>query len=297
MAGKLIALGFAALAFAAATPAVLSGGAAQAVAARGEHGYGAHPRQRLDYHPANGSRRAPVILFVHGGGWTAGDKAAGGAQKPLHFTARGFAYASVNYRLVPDATVEDQAADIAAAIAWLRGNARRLAIDPGRIVLMGHSSGAHLAALVASDPRYLRAAGVPFDSVRAAILLDGAGYDVAAVMKHVGAVITRHYEPAFGPEPARRRRLSPIAHAGAPNVPAWLFLYDYNRIDAGAEAEALARPLRAAGTTAIVTGVMDTTHNEIVAELGFAGDFATQAVDDFLAAEVATPGGSPARRR
>lgn len=280
-----IALGLVALALAAAIALLLPAGGRSA-AVEGEYGYGAHPRHRIDFHPATGTRRAPVILFVHGGGWSAGDKQGGGRQKPPHFTARGFAYASLNYRLVPDATVEEQAADIAAAVAWLRRDARRLGIDPDRVVLMGHSSGAHLAALVASDRRYLRAAGVSLEVVRATILLDGAGYDVPPLMERTEPIIARYYRPAFGPGRARQRRLSPIAHAGPPNARAWLFLHDFARANAGAEAEAFARRLRAAGATATVTGVIGTTHMDIVNELGFDGDFATQEVDAFLAEHV-----------
>ncbi|XUM24396.1 alpha/beta hydrolase fold domain-containing protein [Bradyrhizobium oligotrophicum S58] len=83
-------------------------------------------------------------MFVHGGGWKRGDKRnATGAAKIEHLLAQGYAFALIDYRLVPAATVEQQAADVAAAVAWLRKNAGRLGIDPSRLVLMGHSAGAH----------------------------------------------------------------------------------------------------------------------------------------------------------
>ena len=100
-------------------------------------------------------------MFVHGGGWSIGDKRTGAGVKAAHFTAQGWAFASVNYRLVPGATVEQQANDIASAIAFARIHAAENGLDPDRIVVMGHSAGAHLAALVGTDPRYLKAAGVP----------------------------------------------------------------------------------------------------------------------------------------
>ena len=97
--------------------------------------------------------RAPLVIFVHGGGWKRGDKNnATGQHKARHYVRQGYAFASINYRLVPDATVEQQAADVASAVAYLRGNAQRLGIDAKLIVLMGHSAGAHLVALVGTRP-------------------------------------------------------------------------------------------------------------------------------------------------
>ena len=118
--------------------------------------YGSNPLQVLDFYRAQGTAKpAPLVLFVHGGGWKRGskDNAAGG-WKQIHYPASGYAYASINYRLVPDATVEQQAADVAAALAHLLTRADALGIDRTRVVLMGHSAGAHLVALVGTDERY-----------------------------------------------------------------------------------------------------------------------------------------------
>ena len=110
----------------------------------------------------------------------------GGRQGALGQFGKGWAFASANYRLVPQATVEQQAADVASAIAWLRANAAKEGLDPDRIVLMGHSAGAHLVALVGTDPHYLKAAGVPMGAVKGVVLLDGAGYDVAGAGRAPG---------------------------------------------------------------------------------------------------------------
>ena len=89
--------------------------------------YGADRLQVVDYW-AGPSRSAPLVVFVHGGGWKRGDKRMmDGSDKLEHWRANGYAVASVNYRLVPEATVEQQAADVAAATAYLkarRGHAR-----------------------------------------------------------------------------------------------------------------------------------------------------------------------------
>ena len=249
-----------------------------------ELAYGADPKQRLDLLlPAN-TPRAPLILFVHGGGWSVGDKRSGAGAKAAHFTAQGWAFASANYRLVPAATVEQQAADLASAIAYLRAHAAEQGLDPDRIVLMGHSAGAHLAALVGTDPRYLKAAGVPMRAVRGIILLDGAGYAIADQMARPGNPVSAMYEAAFGPTRKRQEALSPTLHAAAPNVASWLILPIDRRDDSKAQSQALATALRPSGASAEVVPVPGESHRTLNKGLGEAGDFATGEVETFLAA-------------
>ncbi|MBO9713543.1 alpha/beta hydrolase [Sphingomonas sp.] len=214
-----------------------------------EYAYGADPLQQLDFYPAKGrAGPAPLIVFIHGGGWKRGDKDnATGASKIEHFTGKGYAFVSVDYRLVPGARVEDQAADVASALAWVVGQARQLGIDPARIVLMGHSAGAHLAALVSTDPQWLRAAGLGFDAIRGTVLLDGAAYDVPAQLSDGPRVMQGTYRQAFGGDPARQKALSPYWQAAAPNVGAFLVLH-VDREDGTRQSEALAAALRKAGS-------------------------------------------------
>ncbi|BBE00071.1 alpha/beta hydrolase [Sphingobium amiense] len=209
--------------------------------------YGKDALQSLDYWRGKGAK-PPLILFVHGGGWKRGSKDnATGAAKVDHYTGLGYAFASINYRLVPAATVEEQAQDVADAIAYLRGKAGTLGFDPERIVLMGHSAGAHLVALVGTDMRYFANAGLAPDAVKGVIPLDGAAYDVPRQMQEGGRFMAGTYEQAFGADPARQKALSPTLHATMPNAPAFLILH-VDRADGTAQSEALATALRAAGT-------------------------------------------------
>lgn len=248
-----------------------------------ELAYGADPAQKLDLARTVLSRQVPLIVFVHGGGWAIGDKTQATGAKAVHFNQRGWAFASVNYRLVPAATVEQQAADVARALAFLRTHAIERGIDSGRIVLIGHSSGAHLAALVASDPRYLAAAKVPMSAIRGVVLLDGAGYDVARQMASPVNRVAAMYTAAFGADPARHKRLSPIAHAAAPNAANWLLLAVAQRPDSTAQSNLLAAALVAAGSAARVVPVANSSHAMLNRQLGTDGDAATAAVDAFIA--------------
>jgi arylformamidase len=251
-----------------------------------EHSFGTDPLQKLDFWAAKDKAKpAPIVIFVHGGGWKRGDKCnATGADKVTHFLEQGYAVASVNYRLVPAAKVEDQAADVAAAFAWLRSNAARLNIDPARMVLMGHSAGAHLVALVGTDPRYARTAGFALSDIRGVIPLDGAAYDVPAQIADGGRFMQDTYAQAFGSDPARQKSLSPTLHAAGPNAPAFLILH-VDRDDGKRQSEGLGAALRKAGTPAQVTRIEGrglVGHAEINRKLGQPDYPATPIVDAWL---------------
>lgn len=254
-------------------------------AAPQEYAYGAAPLQTLDFWRASTSAPAPLIVFVHGGGWKRGDKStATGAQKVTHWGAASYAFAWINYRLVPDATVEQQAADVAASIAWLRAHATTMGIDPARIVLMGHSAGAHLVALVGTDPQYLAAAGMAMTDLRGIVALDGAAYDVASQFSAAGPLMRRTYAEAFGSDPARQRALSPTLQAAAPNAPAFLIIH-IARDDGKAQSEALAAALVQAGTAAQVVGVDGNGlrgHMDLNTALGSPASPATALIDAWL---------------
>ncbi|WP_446654061.1 alpha/beta hydrolase [Blastomonas sp.] len=243
--------------------------------------YGNSAAQQLDLYLPEATRPAsgyPLVVFVHGGGWSKGSKDMV-QQKPDFFNAKGWAFASVGYRLVPEAPVEQQAADVAAAIARLKRDSAALCIDPQRIVLMGHSAGAHLSALVGTDPQWM---GPDIGALAGVILLDGAAYDVAEQMRQGSFMTKRTYEPAFGTEPQRQARLSPTLHAAAPNAPRWLILYVARRADATAQSIALARALQQGGARVQLTGMDGESHMTINRELGQPGNPQTDAVDAFL---------------
>lgn len=135
--------------------------------------YGTLERQRLDvYVPAHRPRDAPVILFFYGGNWNSGAKAdyqfVGEA-----FASRGFVTVLADYRLYPQVRFPDFLRDSARAFAWVHANITNHGGNPARIFLAGHSAGAYNAAMLAFDPAYLDAAGVPPGAVRGLIGLAG----------------------------------------------------------------------------------------------------------------------------
>jgi hypothetical protein len=139
--------------------------------------YGDHERHRLDVHTSGAQDRtsghgAPVLVFVHGGGFVGGDKHVPGTPMYDHIGAwavrNGWVGVTITYRLAPQHTWPSGAQDVAAAAAWVRGNIAAYGGDPSRIVLAGHSAGAvHVASYLAGH------GGGTLDGVKGAGLLSG----------------------------------------------------------------------------------------------------------------------------
>jgi arylformamidase len=257
-----------------------------------DYAYGADPLQHFTFWtPTTDTRRpVPLVLFVHGGGWKRGDmENATGRAKVTHYPAEGYAFASVNYRLVPEATVEQQASDVASALKWIIAHAGELGIDPKRIVLMGHSAGAHLVALVGTDPRYLAAMGLDESVLAGVIPIDGAAYDVPKQLAISARIMGSTYDQAFGTDPVRQRALSPAFQAATPNAPAFLLLH-VQRKDGIEQSRELAGALRDAGTSVQINdfpGAGLQGHMTINRSLGDPAYPATKIVDDWLGARFA----------
>jgi acetyl esterase/lipase len=239
--------------------------------------YGPSSAQQLDVYLPARALDAPIIIMVHGGGWTRGDKTSYGVvqHKVGHWLPKGYIVVSVNYRMVPAVDVGTEAEDVARAVSYIQQAAARWGGNGDRVVLMGHSAGGHLAALVAADSALARRAGVrPW---LATIGLDAGAYDVTAIMQ------ARHpalYDRAFGSDSVFWRRVSPtlrLDHATAP----LLLVCSTLRRDSCAQATAFAARAREAGGEASVLP-LDKSHAQIDSQLG-ADSAYTSAVDILLA--------------
>ncbi len=236
--------------------------------------YGNDPAQRLDvYLPAHASGR--VIVMVHGGGWRRGDKAMANVvdNKLAHWSAQGDVFVSIDYRMLPQADVAQQVRDVAAAVTYVQRHASEWGGDPADLVLMGHSAGAHLVALLSADPT----AAVGVQPWRATVALDSAALDVPAIMRG------RHlplYDDAFGTDPANWRALSPVQQLTA-RAPPMLLVCSSERRDSCPAARAFAAAAQRLRVRAEVLP-QPRSHGEINVELGQPGAY-TDAVDAFLA--------------
>jgi len=265
----------------------LEDGSAQDRAARGaprgtrlipDIPYGGDPAQRLDvYVPAQApasAALAPVLFFVHGGGWARGDKANTRVVEPkiAHWVDQGYVVISANYRMLPT-PVAQQVDDVAAALAFAQSQAGLWGGDPKRFVLMGHSAGAHLVALVAAGAR---TATRP-QPWRGAVLLDSAAFDLTTLMTH------RHfglYDRAFGGERSYWAAMSPIVQLARATAPI-LAVCSSRRQESCGQADRFAAKANGLGGRVRVLRE-DLSHMEINATLGDASDYTSQ-VDAFLA--------------
>ena len=236
---------------------------------------GADPLQAYDlYRPTTPG--GPILAFVHGGGWSRGDKRMVHAL-PDYAVRHGLTLASIGYRLVPDVTPREQAQDIVAAVADLRRT------HPGQpIFLMGHSAGAHLAALVGVDGQYLGVHDIRPADLGGVILLDGAGYDATQPRPPgpVGRILGDMYETAFADQAAA---LSPtlLVRSGQTYAP-YLIFHIGRRQDARDQSQELARALIAAGGRAEVIAAPDDSHRDINVQLGQPGDPEGERVARFI---------------
>jgi acetyl esterase/lipase len=236
--------------------------------------YGSDPAQRFDVYRPVRPVHAPILVLVHGGGWRNGDKrhAALVENKVPHWVGLGYIVVSTNYRLLP-VPVDQQAEDVALAVDTVRAKAATWGGDPERVVLMGHSAGAHLVALLNAR------AGKP-QPWRGVVALDSGAFDVEALMKG------RHmplFDDAFGSDPTVWRSLSPYAQLTQAGRPL-LAVCSSQRQDPCPDAQRYADKARQLGGQADVYPV-DLSHKEINQQLGLDSAY-TARVDSFLASLV-----------
>src|SRR5260370_31508920 len=156
--------------------AILSEAQAQDVKRDIHYADPAHERKVLDVYSPHNAKNLPVVFWIHGGGWQTGDKTSV-QMKPQAFMDKGFVFVSTNYRLLPSVDMATIVRDIATSIRWVHDHIGEHGGDPNRLFIMRHSAGAQLAALLCTDERYLKAAGLSFVIIRGCVPIHDATYD------------------------------------------------------------------------------------------------------------------------
>ncbi len=141
------------------------------------NGQAEETRHFLDvYYPENSEKPKDVLVFIHGGSWNSGKK------ETYWWLGRNFARKNIvtviiNYSLSPQYQYQQMATDCAAALKWVKNNRSQYGGNPGRIFVMGHSAGGHLAALIDTDPRFFEEQGI-VNPIKGVVLNDGFGLDM-----------------------------------------------------------------------------------------------------------------------
>ena len=273
-----------------AVSALLSEAQAQQIKRDIPYAVPSQQRQVLDVYTLRDAKKLPVVFWIHGGGWQTGDKSEV-EIKPQAFLEKGCVFVSINYRLLPDVEMGTIVRDVAKAVRWVHEHIAEYGGDPERLLIMGHSAGAQLAALICIDDRYLKAEGLSLDIVRGCVPVDGDTYDVPAIIEMAETRARVHKLPQpkfghrvkFGNDPAKHRDFSAVMHvAKDKKIPPFLILHVADHPDTSAQARRLGNVLKEANVPVTVYDAKETTHHRINADLGKPDDPTTKALFEFI---------------
>lgn len=212
--------------------------------------YGLDGAQKYDvYLPASASN-APVIVMIHGGAWTGGDKQSDDVAeaKAGYFVSKGYIFVSLNYRLLPQSDPLIQAADVARGIANIQTNAVKWGGDKRKIVLMGSGAGGHLVALLSSNPSLATDQGAA--TWAGAVVLETAALNVPVLMSNSHNNL---YDTAFGANLEFWEDSSPSHLVDTSGVPILVVCSTESREDTCAKANAFKQAADGAGVNVTVS--------------------------------------------
>lgn len=245
--------------------------------------YAGSPAQQLDiYTPGTPSDSLrPVFVYVHGGGWSKGDRTRVG-KKPEWLNAMDYILVSVEYRLMPAGRHPAAAADLAAALAWIEANIADFGGDPNALFLVGHSTGGHMVSLVATDERLLARHQLTPSLIRGVICLDTIALDLGLLIRLLSAEDRQLYLDIFGSDPLAWRDASPAHHVmSGKTTPPFLLLV----AGAGKSSHYLnsrfASRLGVAGVDVTLQVFPAQTHGSINAGLGGTAHPPTSSIERF----------------
>jgi Esterase/lipase len=242
----------------------------------------------LDIHAPPGACTAPIVMWVHGGGYRIGDKTNQVRNKVNLFNLHGWVFVSVNYRLTRpgvagSARFPDHYNDVAAAVAWVHANIASYGGDPARIALLGHSAGADIVSNVADNPEYLAQHGVGLDALVCAGPLDTEGFDKAKASAQDPGGEKAQWRTALGTNPNYVTATS-ATRLIKPNIgiPPTIGVVRGTAQRQAIETEYLAT-LQTAGVRTVSIDARTLTHAQVNREIGTPGDTVmTTPLTEFL---------------
>ncbi len=243
-----------------------------------KHIEGVHPNLlSLDIYTDPAFEDMPVILYVHGGGLKNGDKTNSAAYlaKSDHFIRNGYVYISVNYRLSPDVLSPAHIEDIADAFMHIYNNISEYGGDHNQIFIMGHSAGAYLVSLLATNENYIENAGGNLLMIKGVISLDTWTY----------MSVESWQEEVLSDNPIERFEAVPANHvSGNKGIPPFLIFYRDGRKDAAVQEDQISfvKLLNDNQIAASVILCKGDSHNRVTQEVGTTGDQKTEIIMEFL---------------
>ena len=232
--------------------------------------YGSDRLQKLDvYLPSQSiSGKRPVHIFVHGGAWTIGDKKRFALHAKLN-TDQGIIFVSINYRLSPKVKHPAHVEDCARAVKWVYDNIGRYGGDVDNINISGHSAGAHLSALLGTNPEYLAKYDLPLSILKTVIPVDTASFDFTTPPTGKGVrVVPAIIDNTFGTSDVQLKAASPLFHVDGDNAPYFMMFVTSERPDAVAQTSVFNKALSDSGTRSSMRVVQGLSHSEMSKAMG-----------------------------
>jgi acetyl esterase/lipase len=230
-------------------------------------------RHRLDLYVPKGKRGMPVMMFVHGGGFTVGIKDQYAFVGQV-FASYGLATAVISYRLSPKTSYPGHVQDVARAFAWVRAHAGEYGANADKVFISGHSAGATLVAMVGSDPAYLREVGESLDHIAGVIPISGSFTQAGRSAMFQGF-------PA--PDADVVRNASAINHAAGPHPPFLILYGDMDLPRTSEDAQQMAKALKDAGNSADVHEIGGHAHMDMITGVTNPSDEALRFMLGFIA--------------
>lgn len=227
-------------------------------------------KHTLDIYSPNTENPVPVLVVFHGGGWVTGDK------KDFADIAKGmasFGYCVVvfNHRLYPKVRFPEMIKDGTRAVAWIHNNISKHGGNREKLFLVGHSSGAHMAALLATNKTFLGSQNIPLKNISGVVGISGAYRIERGVHPHI-----------FTKNDYQLNRASPYDHVG-PETPPFLILYAGRELPTiKKQGKLMASKLRLKGKPVAVKEFPGRNHGTIAVKIGTKSDPVTQEIIQFL---------------
>lgn len=242
-------------------------------------------KHKLDLYLPRGKKGFPVVLFVHGGAWSSGDRNFFGAYEAIGkmFARHGVGAVVISYRLSPSVKHPEHIKDVARAFAWTKQHIAEHGGRPDHLFVCGHSAGGHLTALLATDESYLQEVGCSLADVRGAMPMSG-----------VYSLPEKLFTKVFGEDPAVRENASPRRHVRA-GCPPFLIVYaakDFPSCDQASEE--FANALRDQQVPADTLRVDDRNHINLITRTPDPDDPCGRALLDFVAKHASPADGDDA---
>lgn len=232
-------------------------------------------KHKLDLYLPKGKKNFPVLFFVHGGGWTTGDKNYFGVYSSIgtFFAQRGIGAVITNYRLTPKVKHPGHIEDVARAFAWTWKNIARHGGDKDNIFISGHSAGGHLVALLATNETYLKKEGIKLSAIKAVVPISG-----------VYVLAGNFLSSVFGEDKKVRETAFPLLHVKK-GLPPFFILYAENDFPGCGKltSELFKKALLDKGVKAMSQEIAKSNHISILLSVAKKGDVVSKAILNFIA--------------